>query len=234
MRGLLALLRERLAPVLRSIAPLIGIVCLLQLAIVQAPAEAFLEFLAGSVLVVLGLLLLLTGIDLGILPMGRFIGAALPRKGSLFLIAAAAFGLGFATTAAEPDVLILASQVAEISQGGLRAQSLAWLIASGVGAFAALALVRIVLGVPVKALLAASYALALVLALAAPPAQIALAYDAGSVTTGVLSAPILLALALGLSSVVAGRSPASDGFGLLGLASCGPIIALLLVALLSR
>jgi hypothetical protein len=234
MRSLLALLRERCGTVLRSIAPLIGIVCLLQVSIIQAPAQAFLQFLAGSLLVVLGLLLLLTGIDLGILPMGRFIGAELPRRGSLLVIAAAAFGLGFASTAAEPDVLILASQVAQISEGAFQAQPLAWLIASGVGAFAALALGRIVLGLPLKALLAGSYALALVLALVAPPAHIALAYDAGSVTTGVLSAPILLALALGVSSVVAGRSTASDGFGLLGLASCGPIIAVLLVALLSR
>jgi hypothetical protein len=234
MRALLALLRGRLGGVLGSIAPLVAIVCLLQVAIIHAPAHAFLQFLAGSLLVVLGLLLLLTGIDLGILPMGRYIGAELPRKGSLLLIAAAAFGLGFATTAAEPDVLILASQVARVSQDALRAQPLAWLIAAGVGVFAALALTRIVLGVPLKALLAGSYAIALVLALVAPPAQIALAYDAGSVTTGVLSAPILLALALGVSSVVAGRSPATDGFGLLGLASCGPIIAVLLVALLSR
>ncbi len=234
MRALLALLRDQLAKVLRSIAPLIGIVCVLQFAIIQAPIQAFLQFLAGSLLVVLGLLLLLTGIDLGILPMGRFIGAELPRKGSLLFIAAAGFGLGFATTAAEPDVLILASQVAQVSQGALRAQSLAWLIATGVGVFAALGLLRIVLGVPVKTLLAGSYGIALVLALLAPPAQIPLAYDAGSVTTGVLSAPILLALALGLSSVVARRSAASDGFGLLGLASCGPIIAVLLVALLSR
>jgi hypothetical protein len=231
---MLSLLWERSGGVLRSIAPLIGIVCLLQLAIIQAPAQAFLQFLGGSLLVVLGLLLLLTGIDLGILPMGRFIGAELPRKGSLLLIVAAAFGLGFATTAAEPDVLILASQVADISEGTLQAQPLAWLIASGVGVFAALALARIVLGVPVKALLAGSYAFALALALFAPSAQIALAYDAGSVTTGVLSAPILLSLGLGLSSVLAGRSPATDGFGLLGFASCGPIIAVLLVALLSR
>ena len=234
MRALLALLRERLGAVLGSIAPLIGIVCLLQLALIQAPAEAFLQFLAGSLLVGLGLLLLLTGIDLGILPMGRFIGAELPRKGSFLLIAAAAFGLGFATTAAEPDVLVLASKVAEVSQGALRAQPLAWLIAAGVGVFTALALTRIVLGMPVKALLAASYGLALVLALVAHPAQVPLAYDAGSVTTGVLSAPILLALALGLSSVVAGRSTGSDGFGLLGLASTGPIIAVLLLGFLSR
>ena len=234
MRAALGLLRARVGEVVSSIGPLIGMVLVLQLAVVQAPAAELARLLAGSVLVVLGLLLLLTGIDLGILPMGRFIGAALPRKGSLLLIAASAFGLGFATTLAEPDVLILASQVAEVSGGALRAQPLTWLIAAGVGLFSALALVRIVFGLSMKALFAAAYGLVLALSLVAPPKMIALAYDAGSVTTGVLSAPILLALALGLSSVVAGRSTGSDGFGLLGLASTGPIIAVLLLGLLSR
>ncbi|MCZ7642879.1 MAG: DUF1538 domain-containing protein [Pseudorhodoplanes sp.] len=61
-----------------------------------------------------------------------------------------------------------------------------------------------------------------------------LAYDAGSVTTGVLTAPVVIALAMGLSSVLAGRSPISDGFGLLGLASIGPIVAILLMGMLLR
>ena len=219
--------------VARSVAPLIGVVFVLQVALVQAPGAEVLRFFGGSVLVVLGLLLLLTGIEVGILPMGRFIGAELPRKGSLVLIAAAAFGLGAVTTIAEPDVLILASQVEGASGGALRAQPLAWLIAAGVGFCAALALVRIVFGFSIKALLAGTYGLALVLSLFAPAGLVPLAYDAGSVTTGVLSAPILLALALGLSAVVAGRSTASDGFGLLGLASSGPILGVLLLGLLS-
>ena len=65
----------------------------------------------------------------------------------------------------------------------------------------------------------------------APAEFIALAYDAGSVTTGVLTTPVLLAVALGLSAVLAGRSPISDGFGLLGLASTGPVIVILLLGL---
>jgi hypothetical protein len=231
---MLSLLRDRLREVLKSIGPLIGMVCVLQLAIVHAPAADFVQFLGGAVLVLLGLLLLVTGIELGILPMGRFIGAELPRKGSLALIAGAAMGLGFATTAAEPDVLILSGQVEAMTHGELSAQSLGWLIAAGVGACAALGLVRIVFGFSLKALLAAGYALALVLSLAVPEAVVSLAFDAGSVTTGVLSAPILLALALGVSSVIAGRAGAGDGFGLLGLASIGPIIAVLLASLFAR
>lgn len=220
--------------VARAVAPLLGVVCLLQITVIHASAAEFLQFLAGSALVVFGLLLLFTGIDLGILPMGRFIGAELPHKRSLWLIAAVAFAAGFVTTAAEPDVLILSSQVEAASQRAISASILTYLIASGVGLFAALGLLRIVYGFSMRALLTIVYALVILLSLLAPPDYVPLAYDAGSVTTGVLSAPVLLALALGLSSVLADRSAARDGFGLLGLASAGPILAILALGLLLR
>lgn len=229
---MLKLLRDRLRDVLRAIAPLVGVVCILQFTVVHAPAAEFVGFLAGSILVIVGMLLLLAGIDLGVLPMGRYIGAALPKKGSLWLIVAVAFALGVATTAAEPDVLILSGQVERASQGATSAPLLTYLIAAGVGLFAALALLRIVYGISITVLLAICYVLVIILSLLAPDTFVPLAYDAGSVTTGVLSGPVLLALALGLSSVLAGRSAASDGFGLLGLASVGPIIAVLLLGLL--
>ena len=226
----MALLRDRLAEVLKAITPLIGVMCVLQFTVVHAPAPDFLRLLAGALLVACGMLLLLVGVDMGILPMGRFIGADLPRKGSVTLIVGVALALGFATTAAEPDVLILASQVAAISQGAVSGLLLVYVIAGGVGLFAAVALLRIVHGASFRVLLAATYLLMIILSLAAPANFVPLAYDAGSVTTGVVTAPALLALALGVSSVLAGRSTSSDGFGLLGLASVGPVIAILLLA----
>jgi hypothetical protein len=228
---MLALIRLRLPEVLRAIAPLIGVVCVLQVTLIHAPAPQFLQFLLGSVLVVLGMLLLFIGIDMGILPMGRFIGAELPRKRSLWLIVGVAFGLGFVTTVAEPDVLILVQQVQSASGGAVSGRALGYAIAAGVGLFAALALLRIVLGLSLKLLLALAYGVMLLLSWFAPPAFVPMAYDAGSVTTGVLSAPVLLALTLGLSAVLAGRSAQADGFGLLGLASIGPIIVILLLGI---
>ena len=225
----MALLRDRLAEVLKAITPLIGVMCVLQFTVVHAPAPEFLRLLAGAFLVACGMLLLV-GVDMGILPMGRFIGAELPRKGSVMLIVGVALALGFATTAAEPDVLILASQVAAISQGAVSGLLLVYVIAGGVGLFAAAALLRIVHGASFRVLLAATYLLIIIQSLAAPDNFVPLAYDAGSVTTGVVTAPALLALALGVSSVLAGRSTSSDGFGLLGLASVGPVIAILLLA----
>jgi hypothetical protein len=226
---MMTLLRERLPEVLRAMAPLVGLGCVLQATIVRAPAVLFLQFLVGSVLAAVGMLLLFAGVEMGILPMGRFIGAELPKKRSLWLIVAVAFAMGVATTAAEPDVLVLAGQVEEASQGAFQARPLILLIAVGVGLFAALALLRIVHGFSMRMLLAIAYSLMLVLTALAPGEFVSLSYDAGSVTTGVLTTPVLLALALGLSAVLAGRSAISDGFGLLGLASVGPIIAVLLL-----
>jgi flagellin-like protein len=226
------LLREKLPEALKAVAPLIGVIILLQVTLVHAPAELFIQFLVGAVLGVLGMLLLFAGIDLGILPMGRFIGAELPLKGSIALIVVVAFSLGFAVTVAEPDVLVLAGQVDEVSKGAASGRAVMYVVALGVAVFVAAAMARIVLGWSMRALLSAAYGLVIVLALAGPAQFVPLAFDAGSVTTGVLSAPVIIALALGLSSVLAGRSTVSDGFGLLGFASIGPIVAVLLMGLL--
>ena len=228
---MLTLLRTRFPEAAKAVAPLVGVVCALQILFVQAPAALFLQFLAGSLLATLGMLLLFIGIDGGILPMGRFIGAELPRKGSIWLILGVAFGLGFATTVAEPDVLVLSAQVETASQGSLRGRWLVYAIASGVGLFTAIGLLRIVKGWSMAVLVAAVYGFMVLLSFVAPERIVPLAYDAGSVTTGLLTAPVVLALALGLASVLADRSAVDDGFGLLGLASAGPIIVVLLLGM---
>lgn len=225
-------LRIRLLEVLRAVAPLIAAVFVLQIAFVGASMALFVRFLVGAALAIVGMLLLFTGVDLGILPMGRFVGAELPKKGSMTLILAVGFLLGLATTVAEPDVLVLSAQVETASQGAVGGWSLVYAIAVGVGLFAALALLRIVWGFPMTVLLAGAYSLIVLLSFLSPVEFVPLAYDAGSVTTGVLTAPVLLALTLGLSSVLGNRSAVADGFGLLGLASIGPIIVLLVLGML--
>lgn len=228
---MLSLMRERLVEVFKAIAPLTLLVTLLQVTIVHAPQSVFLQYLTGSVLALIGMTLLLAGVDYGILPMGRYIGAALPAKQSLLLIAAVSFALGFTTTVAEPDVLVLAGQVDTASGGEISRQMVVYVVGAGVGVFTVIAMLRIIGGWSMKALVATSYLAAIGLSLFAPERFVSLAFDGGSVTTGVLSTPVMISLAIGLSSVLAGRSSISDGFGLLGFASIGPILALLLLGL---
>ena len=229
---MLPLFKEKFREVLQAISPLIVIVCILQWAWVQAPTMLFLQFLIGSLMTTVGMILFLMGIDIGILPMGRTIGAELPKKGSLFLIAVVAFSFGFATTVAEPDVLVLSKQIEEITRSVISGHSVLYVIAVGVGISVAIAMLRIVFGIRMAYLLTVCYSVILILSLITPAEFVPLAYDSGSVTTGALTAPVVLALSLGLSSVLARRSSVSDGFGLLGFASIGPIIAIMIMGIL--
>jgi hypothetical protein len=230
----LSLLREKLIEALEAVGPLVVIVCVLLVVLVDASGLVLLQFIPAAVLIVAGMVLLFAGVDLGLLPMGRFIGAALPKRGSVLLIVATAFALGFAITVAEPDVLVLASQVDRASGRTIQQHVVLYVVAFGLATFVAGAMARIIYGFRIVHLLTAAYATMLVLSFAAPADFVALAYDAGSVTTGVLTTPVVIGLAIGLSSVLAGRSAVSDGFGLLGFASIGPIIAVLVMGILLR
>ncbi len=226
------LLKDKFFEVIKAVAPLMAIICVLQFTLVKAPADTFIQFAIGSVLIIVGLVFFYIGIDLGMLPMGRFIGAELPLKGSLLLILAVSFAIGFATTVAEPDVLVLAKQMDTISRGAISRDSVLYSLGIGVGLFVAVAMLRIVLGFRMVHLLTVAYLAIIVLSLFAPPDLIPFAYDAGSVTTGALTAPVVIALALGLSTVLVGRSTVAEGFGLLGFASIGPILVILIMGML--
>jgi hypothetical protein len=229
---MLQLLKEKFLEVIKAIAPLIVVVCVLQFTLVKAPTALFLQFLIGSMMVIGGMMLIFIGIDIGILPMGRVIGSELPQKSSLKVILIVAFSLGFATTVAEPDVMVLSKQVDALSQGAIPGNVVLYVMATGLAIFVVIAMLRVVYGFRMVYLLASAYSVVIVLSFFTPAKFVPLAYDAGSVTTGVLTAPVVIAMALGLSSVLAGRSAVSDGFGLLGFASIGPIIAVMIMGIL--
>lgn len=225
------LLKDTTLEVIRAIAPLIIVVIILQLTFVKASTGTFVQFIVGSVLVIAGMVFFLLGIEVGILPAGKTVGAALVERRSLWLIIAIAFLIGFSTTIAEPDVLVLSRQVETITDGAIPEKNLVYIIAIGLAFFVTMAMMRIIFGFRIAYLLTASYLIVIILSLFTPPEFVPLAFDSGSVTTGVLTAPIVLALGIGLSSVLAGRSAISDGFGLLGLASTGPIIAVMIMGI---
>jgi hypothetical protein len=106
------------------------------------------------------------------------------------------------------------------------------IIGIGLAFFVTMAVMRIIFGFRIVYLLTASYLIVILLSFFTPPEFVPLAFDSGSVTTGALAAPIILSLGIGLSSVLAGRSAISDGFGLLGLASIGPIIAVMITGMI--
>ena len=226
------LLKDTTLEVIKAISPLIVVIIILQFTLVRASTHVFVQFVIGAIMVFAGIVLFLLGIEVGILPAGKIVGEELTKKRSLWLIIAIAFLIGFSTTIAEPDVLVLSRQVDIVSQGAISGNILICVMGIGVAFFATMAMIRIIFGFRITYLLAISYLIVIILSIFTPSQFVPLAFDSGSVTTGVLTTPIIIAMGIGLSSVLAGRSAISDGFGLLGLASIGPIIAVMILGII--
>lgn len=226
--------KESIREVLLAVAPITLVVVLLQVSIIHMPLVFFARFLIGAALVTIGFFLFLQGVKTGLLPMGEMMGAELPKRAGLPLILLMAFFLGFVVTIAEPDVRVLAYQVDFVSQGQIGKSPLILTVAIGVGVFVCLAMLRIILGIPIAYPLAGGYLAILVLSLFTPPDFVPIAFDAGGVTTGPVTVPFILALGIGTTSVLGGRSSLSDGFGLVGLASIGPVLGVMVLGILSQ
>ncbi|NLI33951.1 MAG: DUF1538 domain-containing protein [Deltaproteobacteria bacterium] len=227
-------LKHSLIEAFQAVTPITAVVIILQVSLVSLPTVTFLRFLIGAFLVMLGLLFFLHGVKIGLLPMGELIGEELPKRGSLWFILLIAFVLGFVVTVAEPDVRVLAHQVDVVSEGNIGRGLLILTVALGVGVFVCMAMLRIVLGTPIAYLFAVGYLLVLLLSAFTHPNFVPIAFDAGGVTTGPVTVPFILALGIGTTSVLGGKSPASDGFGLVGLASIGPVLGVMLLGMIYR
>ncbi|NSW85099.1 MAG: DUF1538 domain-containing protein [Syntrophobacteraceae bacterium] len=221
--------RENLSEALQAVLPITLVVMILQFSMVSMPAVVFIRFLLGALMVMAGLSLFLHGVKTGLLPLGELVGAEMPKRASFAFMLLLAFILGFVVTVAEPDVRVLAHQVDVVSGGEINRNILILTVALGVGFFVALAMLRIIVGIPIAYLLAGGYVLVIILSFFTHPDFVPIAFDAGGVTTGPVTVPFILALGVGTASVLGGRSSITDGFGLVGLASIGPVIGVMIL-----
>ncbi|MEB1809202.1 MAG: DUF1538 domain-containing protein [Bacillaceae bacterium] len=225
-------IRDTVKEVVYAILPITLVIVILQFTLIWLPMEVFFQFLAGVVMVSLGLMLFLLGVHIGLLPVGEMVGSALPKTKKIGLILFFGFLLGFVVTVAEPDVRVLALQIDQVSNGEISRNILVYSVALGVGIFVALAMLRIVFNISIKWLLVGGYGLVFLLAAFTPAHFIPISFDAGGVTTGPMTVPFILALGVGVASVLRGKTSSSDSFGLVALASIGPILAVLLLGVI--
>ena len=224
-------MKEILHETLQAVLPLAALVLILQIAVLAMPFAVVVRFIIGAVMVMAGLLLFLKGVRLGLLPMGQAIGAELPKRVSFGILLVLAFALAFAATVAEPDVRVLAHQVDYVSGGDIGRSVLVLTVALGVGISVSLAMLRVILGIPIAWILGVGYAVVLILSIFVPPNFVPVAFDAGGVTTGPVTVPFILSLGIGVVSVLGGKSALADGFGIVGIASIGPVIGVMLLGI---
>ncbi len=224
--------RETITEVVLAILPVTLVVLALQFTIIWLPVADFLQFLVGVVMVSAGLIFFLLGVHIGLLPVGEMIGSALPRMGKVWLIVLISVFLGFVVTVAEPDVRVLANYVDSVSDGEINRHLLIYTVALGLSIFVGLAILKIILDVPIRYLLTGGYLLIFLLSFFVPDQFISISLDAGGVTTGPLAVPFILAYGIGVAAVLGGRKTGDSGFGLVALASIGPVLAVLILGIL--
>jgi hypothetical protein len=231
----LSLFIEKLREVLLSVVPITIIVLLLNFTFTPLEIPLLIRFLLGAVFIILGLAIFLVGVDIGITPIGTFMGSALAKTNKYWIVGIVGLFLGFIINIAEPDIHILAGQVDFVTAGGISKLSIVVVVSIGIGLMLALGLLRIVYNVPLYKFLSITYLLIFALALFSSPEFLAIAFDASGATTGALTVPFMLAIALGVSSLKKdSKASEKDSFGLVGIASAGAIISVLMMSILSK
>ena len=227
-------LGEKILEALLSALPITLIVYILSLTpLFDFSAAEMITFSVSAVMLILGIGLFNMGADLAMTPMGTHVGAGLSKQRKLGLLLAVCFVLGLLITIAEPDLQVLAKQVQEVMNGTL----LVWAVGIGVGAFLIIAILKIVFKRSLSQILMLFYmllfALALLLAVGGNPDLLPLSFDSGGVTTGPITVPFIMALGVGISSVLGDRRSKENSFGLVALCSIGPILAVMLLGAFS-
>ena len=228
-------LTRRLLTNIYSIVPIVVIVLLSHFIISPLPVDDLMRFLIGAVLLVIGLTLFLIGIDLAITPLGQLTGTTLIKSNSLWLVIIGGLLLGFFISIAEPGLLVLAGQIDNASGASLSNVTILIIVSLGLAIMTSVGFLRIIYRWPLYIVLLVLYGLILVLSLFSSPTFIAIAFDASGATTGVLAVPFILSLAFGISAIRAdSKASEKDSFGLVAVASTGPIFAMLLLGLFDK
>ena len=220
---------------MRDLLPIVLVILFFQFFVLQQPLPNIGQILLGVLFVVLGLTFFIHGLEQGLFPIGESMATAFARKGSLFWLIAFAFALGFGTTVAEPALIAVAAEAANVAANGdmieataaakkQYANGLRYTVAFSVGLAIVVGVIRILKGWPVQWLIIGGYILVMIMTMFAPQEIIGIAYDSGGVTTSTITVPLVTALGVGLASSIRGRNPMIDGFGLIAFASLTPMI----------
>lgn len=227
-------LANKLKEVSSSVLPISLIVIILHLTVAPISTPMLIRFLLGTLWVILGLGIFLFGAELAITPIGNLMGEHIAKTNKVWWVAALGFILGFFINIAEPDLQIVAKEVS-VASGGLLSSILILVVVSiGVGIMVAIGLVRIIYGTKLNRIFTLVYLFIFFLALNSSAEFLAISVDASGATTGAMTTPFILALGYGVSQLKGGKTSEEDSFGMVGLASSGPIFAILAMSIIKK
>ncbi len=216
-----------------AIVPICAMFLLFQLLTRRFKRTQLLRIVSGLIYTYVGLVMFLTGVNVGFMPAGQLIGAAIAGGGAPFLLIPIGMLMGYFIVGAEPAVHVLVKQVEEVSMGSISQGAMKQGLAIGVAVSIGIAMLRVLTGISILWFLIPGYAVSLALTFFVPQLFTGVAFDAGGVASGPMTATFLLPFAMGACEA-AGGNLMTDAFGLVALVAMTPLVTIQLLGLAGR
>ena len=216
-----------------ALLPMILLFALFQKVSIKLRKKALLKISIGTIYTYLGLVLFLTSVNVGFMPIGYQLGSSLGGNASSWVLILFGTVMGFFVVAAEPAVFVLKEQVEEITGGAIPARAMGIGLSVGVAISVGLAMVRIITGISLLYFVIPGYTIALILAGFVPPLFTSIAFDSGAVASGPLAATFMLPFAIGACEAKGGPV-FTDAFGIVALVAMTPVLVIQCFGLLYR
>jgi len=214
-----------------AILPIIAFFALFQLFALKLPKSQLIKISVGSVYTYVGLVLFLTGVNVGFLPAGSYIGGFVGELSYNWILIPLGMIMGFFIVKAEPAVHVLNDEVEYITGGFISKNAMLWSLSIGVAISVGLAMLRALYGVNIFYILIPGYLIALGLTFFVPKIFTAIAFDSGGVASGPMTATFLLPFAMGACEAVGGNI-LTDAFGVVSMVAMTPLITIQVMGLI--
>jgi len=220
--------------ILIAIAPLFFIFIIFQIFVFKLSLEKFLNILKGFIMIFIGLVLFLFGVQIGFVPVGNFIGETIGGSFYNWLLIPIGFVLGFVVTFVEPAVRILCIEIEKKSNGYIKEKQMLYTLSFGVAVAISLAMAKTIYAISLAYILIPGYLLAFILAFIAGPTFTSIAFDSGGVATGPMTVTFILSISIGAAVITEGSDPILHGFGLISIVALAPIISILVFGIIFK
>lgn len=208
-----------------SLLPIIFFFFVFQLIAKDMKKKALIKILIGLLYTYVGLVLFLTGVNVGFMPAGNYLGQVIAGLPFAWIIVPIGMVIGYFIVKAEPAVFVLTKQVEEITSSAISAKAMGTSLSVGVAVSIGLAMIRVLTGIPIMWFIIPGYAIALILTFFVPKIFTAIAFDSGGVASGPMTATFLLPFAMGACDAVGGNI-VTDAFGVVAMVAMTPLITI--------
>ena len=216
-----------------SIFPIIFFFGIFQLAARDINKRTLIKIGIGLIYTYMGLVLFLTGVNVGFMPAGNFLGQTIAGLSYAWIIIPIGMIIGYFIVMAEPAVFVLTKQVEELTDGAISAKAMGLSLSIGVSVSVGLAMIRVLTGISILWFLVPGYFIALALTFRVPKLFTAIAFDSGGVASGPMTATFLLPFAMGACTTLGGNI-ITDAFGIVAMVAMTPLITIQIMGMVFK